>query len=61
MDALNWSKSSYSGGGNPDCVEVARRPAEAHVRDTQNRHLGHLTIPAQEWSAFLSGVRTDRL
>jgi hypothetical protein len=23
------------------------------IRDTQNRHLGHLEIPAAEWAALL--------
>ncbi|MBB6171378.1 hypothetical protein HNR23_001438 [Nocardiopsis mwathae] len=61
MDMLNWVKSSYSGGANPDCVEVARCPEEAYVRDTQNRQFGHLAVSAQEWAAFLSGVRADRM
>jgi hypothetical protein len=27
------------------------------VRDTQNRELGHLALPAQEWTALMRAVR----
>ncbi|MEU3229394.1 DUF397 domain-containing protein [Nocardiopsis alba] len=48
-----WHKSSYSDGGGGNCVEVAEGPT-THLRDTQNRTLAELNLPAHEWSAFLT-------
>ncbi|WP_116248329.1 DUF397 domain-containing protein [Nocardiopsis sp. FIRDI 009] len=56
--ASAWHKSSYSGARTENCVEVAEG-ASTFVRDTQNRHLGYLTLPAGEWSALLSSLRSD--
>ncbi|WP_017570544.1 DUF397 domain-containing protein [Nocardiopsis halotolerans] len=51
----DWHKSSYS-GNEGHCVEVAEG-AVTGVRDTQNRELGHLDVPAAEWTALISAVR----
>ncbi|WP_435111597.1 DUF397 domain-containing protein [Nocardiopsis synnemataformans] len=51
-----WHKSSYSDGGGGNCVEVAEGSTTL-VRDTQNRHAGHLGFQAQEWDALLKAVR----
>ncbi|MET9713172.1 DUF397 domain-containing protein [Nocardiopsis alba] len=51
-----WHKSSYSANGG-NCVEVSEG-ATTHIRDTQNRDLSELTLPAREWTALLSAVRT---
>ena len=55
--ALNWHKSSYSGNQGGDCVEVAETSHQVHVRDTQNRPLGHLTFPASGWGSLLASLR----
>ncbi|GAA0979087.1 MULTISPECIES: DUF397 domain-containing protein [Nocardiopsidaceae] len=52
---IEWHKSSYSANG-ANCVEVAEGPVTG-VRDTQNRELGHLAVPAPEWAALVSAVR----
>ncbi|GAA1070412.1 DUF397 domain-containing protein [Nocardiopsis composta] len=57
---LNWHKSSHSTGAN-ECVEVAETPQGAKVRDTRNRSAGHLSVPPDEWSAFLTEVRAGLL
>ena len=54
--AQGWRKSSYSGDG-PSCVEVADAHSHVHVRDTQNRPLGHLTFPGADWNALLAALR----
>lgn len=54
--ALNWRKSSYSGNG-PSCVEIADTSHHVHVRDTQNRSLGHLTFTPSTWTTLLSALR----
>ncbi|GAA3736856.1 DUF397 domain-containing protein [Salinactinospora qingdaonensis] len=56
-----WVKSSYSQGNGGNCVEIYKTPEAVKIRDTQTRHLGHLTMSAAEWAAFLAEVRTDRL
>ena len=48
----SWHKSSYSSGSG-SCVEVAEGPT-THLRDTQNRALAELNLPAHEWSVFLT-------
>lgn len=53
MSGREWHKSSYSDGGGGHCVEV-NEGAETLVRDTQNRELGHLVVPAGEWAALLN-------
>ncbi|GAB3214076.1 DUF397 domain-containing protein [Marinactinospora endophytica] len=58
---LRFRKSSYSGGGTQNCVEVADLPGAAAVRDSQNPDLGHLVFPATEMTAFLDAVKTGRL
>ncbi|MFC7328478.1 DUF397 domain-containing protein [Marinactinospora rubrisoli] len=55
-----WHKSSYSGGQGGECVEVAEGRV-SQVRDTQNRHLGHLDFPAREWILFLKETKAGRL
>ncbi|OLT26884.1 DUF397 domain-containing protein [Nocardiopsis sp. CNR-923] len=54
-----WHKSSYSDGRGGNCVEVKEGLPTA-VRDSQNRELGHLDVPAHEWAALLTSVRTIR-
>ncbi|RBQ20760.1 DUF397 domain-containing protein [Spongiactinospora rosea] len=51
-----WRKSSFSGNG-ASCVEVAMSGGMVAVRDTKNRAGGMLVFRADEWSAFLAGVR----
>ncbi|MEU2943851.1 DUF397 domain-containing protein [Nocardiopsis alba] len=52
-----WHKASYSGGSG-SCVEVAEGQTTG-IRDTQNRNLGYLDLPASEWTALLSALRTN--
>ncbi|MEV6818539.1 DUF397 domain-containing protein [Nocardiopsis dassonvillei] len=49
-----WHKASYSSGSG-SCVEVHEGPTTG-VRDTQNRHLGQLDVPAAEWTAWLKAI-----
>lgn len=53
-----WVKSSYSGTGGGDCVEVA--PASrvcVHVRDSKRPALATLAFPAAQWAALTSPLR----
>ena len=49
---LGWTKSSYSGSGGGNCVEVAVQPNVVHVRDSNDTQLDQLTIPHTAWAAF---------
>lgn len=39
-----WRKSSYSGGAQTNCVEVAPVTGAVGIRDTKNREGGHLAV-----------------
>lgn len=56
-----WHKSSYSGGNDANCVEVAESASDVRVRDTQNRQLGHLSFNANEWTTFLQEIKDGSL
>lgn len=58
MMSEGWRKSSYSNGEGGDCVEtrLAREVSRVAMRDTRNRELGHLDVPAGEWAAFLGTI-----
>jgi hypothetical protein len=52
-----WIKSSLS-FSNSNCVEVASLPdGEIGVRDSKNPDGAVLRFTADEWNAFLGGVR----
>ena len=53
----SWRKSSYSGGGNGGCVEVAMSSAAVGVRDSKNTTGPTLTFPADRWHAFVATAR----
>ncbi|HEY3732763.1 MAG TPA: DUF397 domain-containing protein [Streptosporangiaceae bacterium] len=55
-----WRKSSYSGNGGSDCIEVAtRHPGTVAVRDSKNPHGPVLTITPDEWASFIASLRFD--
>jgi Domain of unknown function (DUF397) len=57
-----WRKSSYSGNGGGDCVEVARNlPGVVAVRDSKNPDGPVLIISRNEWARFISRLRGYRL
>lgn len=67
-----WRKSSYSGNGGADCVEVAAWRTCSHVgndvevaiaarvvlvRDTKDRDSEALTFSAGAWQALTTGLK----
>jgi hypothetical protein len=52
-----WRKSSYSGNGGEQCVEVGADRASVAVRDTTDRGGFMLSMPAAAWSVFLATLR----
>ncbi|MEU3447307.1 DUF397 domain-containing protein [Streptomyces thermolilacinus] len=51
---LHWFKSSYSGTGGGNCVEVAHAPGAVHVRDSKDTTLTPLTLSSTAWTNFLA-------
>ncbi|MFE7887523.1 DUF397 domain-containing protein, partial [Streptomyces sp. NPDC057411] len=49
---LTWRKSSYSGGAEGQCVEVAKAPSVIHIRDSKNQAGPTLTFTTCQFSAF---------
>jgi hypothetical protein len=57
-----WRKSSYSGNGGGDCVEVAcNLPRIVAVRDSKNPDGPCLVFSPQDWQAFTSQVKVGWL
>jgi hypothetical protein len=54
---MNWRKSSYSGNGGGECVEVADRANRVLVRDTKNRAGVVLRFTPDAWRRFAEGVK----
>ncbi|MEY9934675.1 hypothetical protein ABH926_009343 [Catenulispora sp. GP43] len=55
-----YRKSSYSGANNNNCVEVAIEVAttvSVCVRDTKDAARTTLRFTAEEWKAFIAGVK----
>ncbi|MGW0137743.1 DUF397 domain-containing protein [Streptomyces calvus] len=60
LSTLRWRKSSYSDGGQNNCVEVAEGlPGVVPVRDSKTPHGPVLRFPATAWTAFLNGFRSS--
>lgn len=55
---LAWFKSSYSGSGGDNCVEVALRPDAVHVRDSKDTARRPFTVSAAAWSHFTAYAST---
>ena len=53
-DRLQWFKSSYSGSGGGDCVEVAIAQHTIHIRDSKNADGPRIHVSARAWSGFLT-------
>ncbi|SDX53987.1 protein of unknown function [Amycolatopsis xylanica] len=51
-----WCKSSYSGSGSDDCVEIRLAPDAIGVRDTKDRASGALTVSSAAWTALLRRI-----
>lgn len=60
-DIPGWFKSSYSGGANTECVEVAAVGGRALVRDSKDPDGPVLAFSSAEWGAFVDEVRAGRV
>jgi hypothetical protein len=53
-----WRKSSYSGSGDNDCVEVAFAASAVGVRDSKNTSGPTLAFSATAWRNYTRTTRT---
>lgn len=53
---LNWRKSSYSGNGGGECVEIGKADCVL-VRDTQDRTGPVLVFSPAAWERFAGQVK----
>ncbi|WP_405879878.1 DUF397 domain-containing protein [Streptomyces sp. NBC_01136] len=56
-----WYKSSYSGGDQGECLEVARGYANVPVRDSKAVTGPAVVFSAGGWSAFVNAVKEGRI
>lgn len=54
---LNWRKSSYSGNGGGECLEIGATPGAVVVRDTTDRTGPVLRFTQGAWRKFASQVK----
>jgi len=54
---LKWRKSSYSGNGGGECVEVGASPGRVVVRDTTDRTGPVLRFTSAAWRRFAGQVK----
>ncbi|MGW0605103.1 DUF397 domain-containing protein [Streptomyces sp. NPDC002644] len=52
-----WRRSSYSGSGGGDCVEVAEDAGAVRVRDSKRPDGPVLAFPRARWAAFTAYAR----
>ena len=58
---LSWRKSSYSGNGGSDCIEVARcLPGAVAVRDSKNPSGPVLALQPASWQAFTDAIKAGQ-
>jgi Domain of unknown function (DUF397) len=55
-----WRKSSYSGNGGGDCVEVTHIRGGIVVRDTKDRTGPMLGFAPETWRSFTDRVKSVR-
>lgn len=61
MDSMmEWRKSSYSGNGGADCVEMAALPGRVAVRDSKDPNGGRLSFTVSEMAALVRDVRAGK-
>ena len=56
MAKLVWRKSSYSGGGGNECVELAFPPNQAALRDSKAPNGPRLTVSRTALTRFLDSL-----
>ncbi|MEV0253722.1 DUF397 domain-containing protein [Streptomyces sp. NPDC050732] len=56
---LAWFKSSYSSGGDGDCIEIAPCPTTIHIRDSKRPNGPQLALEPRAWAEFVTYAAAD--
>ncbi|SCF84547.1 DUF397 domain-containing protein [Streptomyces sp. Ncost-T10-10d] len=56
-----WFKSSYSGGGQGECLEVTAGYDTVPIRDSKTPSGPALVFSADGWSSFVSAVKDGNI
>jgi hypothetical protein len=54
-----WFKSTYSGAGNDNCVEVRLTPDTVRVRDSKAPTAGQVWLSSAAWTVLIRHVSTS--
>jgi len=61
LSHARWRKSSFSGGGGSNCVEVADAGQAIAVRDSKDAPGPVLVFGQHAWRQFAAKVKAERL
>jgi len=61
MNVTTWRKSTRSGQGANNCVELARGTDWTGVRDSKAPRETHLMFGGHEFNGFLAAIKTGRM
>ncbi|WP_327137015.1 DUF397 domain-containing protein [Streptomyces sp. NBC_01340] len=62
MPQLAWQKSSFSGGGNGECVELAAAATSAHIHLRESDHPYKIvTTTPHALAGLLGAVKAGRI
>ncbi|MFC5053570.1 DUF397 domain-containing protein [Saccharothrix xinjiangensis] len=59
FDGTNWRKSSFSSGGENNCVEVAVGGRRIGMRDSKNPEGDFIILPDRAFERFLNALCND--
>lgn len=59
LSGARWRKSSFSGGGGSNCVEVADAGQAIAVRDSKDALGSVLVFGQRAWRQFAGKVKTE--
>ncbi|MCY0931952.1 DUF397 domain-containing protein [Streptomyces sp. H27-H1] len=54
--SIKWQKSSFSGGGGENCIEVGQEPGRIVMRESDDPGIVLTTSP-EKLAAFIKGVK----
>ncbi|MET9394306.1 DUF397 domain-containing protein [Streptomyces sp. NPDC006624] len=60
-EPTGWYKSSYSGGSQAECLEVARNHPDVPVRDSKSTDGPVVLFSAGGWTAFVAAVKEGHI
>jgi hypothetical protein len=61
LSHARWRKSSFSGGGGSNCVEIADARQAIAVRDSKDTSGPVLVLGQRAWRQFAAKVKAERL